>query len=103
MRPQGGLKTWGHLCDPASTELCVGLLPLFKGYTVSHCTGYTLIRLTSPLSSFLSFAITVGPYVVNTPVCTSLCSHLHILRGELPKLEFLGRTVQAQKSFHRYR
>lgn len=102
MRPQGGLKTWGHLCDPASMELCLDLLPLFKGYTVSHHTGYT-IHLTSPLLSFLSFAITVGLYVVNTPVCTSLCSRLHVLWGELLKLKFLGRMVQAQKPFYRYR
>lgn len=36
---QGGLKTWGLLCSPATTELCLDLFPSFSGYTTSIAWG----------------------------------------------------------------
>lgn len=47
---QGGMRTWGHLCSQATTELCLDLSPLFNGHSLAHCLGYTVIRLTGPLS-----------------------------------------------------
>lgn len=50
---QGGMKPRGHLCSQPTTELYLGVFPLFNGHAVCRRMGYSVSHLAGPLLRIL--------------------------------------------------